>query len=394
MKKNKKIVIAILIILAICLCSFFIYNIFFKEEIRSVSLNMEVYSDKSLYDFTSDFECILKDNIQFNTDTVDNYQIITHCKDSENNRFKYIVHVNVSDTTIPTIILNDYYTVTKGYKKNLIDTIISFDNYDDEPKRQIIGDYDLDVVGNYNLTYKITDSSNNSYSKDFTLKVIEPVKNSDNNSVSSYIDFSDALKNYKTDNSSLGIDVSKWQGVIDFKKVKESGCEFVIIRIGHQDGRNGQYIIDPYFEENYKNALKNNLNVGVYFYSYADSNEEAKKQAEWIVKTLNGRKLDLPIVYDWESFSSFNSYNLSSHSFNEVANTFFNIIVENNYEPMLYGSKNYLEKIWDTDIPYKIWLAHYTNKTNYEGNYYIWQMCSDGKIDGINGYVDIDILYK
>ena len=61
---------------------------------------------------------------------------------------------------------------------------------------------------------------------------------------------------------------------------------------------------------------------------------------------------------------------------------------------MLYGSKNYLEKIWDTDIPYKIWLAHYTNKTNYEGNYYIWQMCSDGKIDGINGYVDIDILYK
>ena len=140
--------------------------------------------------------------------------------------------------------------------------------------------------------------------------------------------------------------------------------------------------------------MKNNLNVGVYFYSYADSNEEAKKQAEWIVKTLNGRKLDLPIVYDWESFSSFNSYNLSSHSFNEVANTFFNIIVENNYEPMLYGSKNYLEKIWDTDIPYKIWLAHYTNKTNYEGNYYIWQMCSDGKIDGINGYVDIDILYK
>lgn len=85
--------------------------------------------------------------------------------------------------------------------------------------------------------------------------------------------------------------------------------------------------------------------------------------------------------------------NVSLYKFNEIADSFLEEIEKNDYMPMLYSSKNYLENIWDSG-KYKVWLAHYTDKTNYEGEYYIWQMCSDGRIDGINGDVDIDILYK
>ena len=201
------------------------------------------------------------------------------------------------------------------------------------------------------------------------------------------------MNNYKTDNTSVGIDVSKWQGDIDFKKVREAGAEFVMIRIGYQDGFDGDYVIDPYFEKNIEEAKENNLQVGIYFYSYSNSIEESEKQAEWVIKNLKNYEIDLPVVYDWEVWSSFNSINASLYKFNLMAETFLKKIENSGYITMLYISKNYLENIWELQN-YKTWLAHYTNKTNYNGNYYMWQMCSDGKIDGINGYVDIDILYK
>ena len=280
--------------------------------------------------------------------------------------------------------------MTEGYDKNLTDVIISVDNYDSTPKREIIGDYNFNKVGNYNLTYKVTDNSGNIATKDFVLYVNEKKSNIPSNS---FIAFSDIVNEHKTDNTRIGIDVSKWQGEINFEKVKNAGAEFVMIRIGHQNGFGGDYIIDPYFKKNIENATKVGLDVGVYFYSYADSIEQSKKQASWILENLEGHQINMPIVYDWESWSNFNSLNLSSYEFNEIANVFLGEIEKNNYIPMLYSSKNYLENIWNLD-EYKTWLAHYTDKTNYEGNYYMWQLCSDGKISGINGYVDINVLYE
>lgn len=388
----KKIVIIILSVVLFVFVGFLIYDKFIKEEIMNLNIDIDVYSDKTLFDYKENFDCELKKDEKINTENVGELSVITHCKNSQNKRLKYIVNFNVVDLVPPKIFLKNSYTVTEGYEKKLTDVIISVDNYDNFIKREIIGEYDFNTVGSYNLTYKATDNSGNSTTQDFVLNVVKKSKNTATPN-ESYIAFSDALNNYKTDNTSVGIDVSKWQGDIDFKKVRESGAEFVMIRIGYQDGFDGDYVIDPYFEKNIEEAKENNLQVGIYFYSYSNSIEESEKQAEWVIKNLKNYEIDLPVVYDWEVWSSFNSINASLYKFNLMAETFLKKIENSGYSTMLYSSKNYLENIWELQN-YKTWLAHYTNKTNYNGNYYMWQMCSDGKIDGINGYVDIDILYK
>ena len=390
--KKSVILIVVTIFIVILIGGFFIYNKFIKEEVLNLNLDIDVYSDKTLFDYKENFDCELKNDEKINTENVGSVEVITHCKNSQNKRLKYVVNFNVVDLVPPKIFLKNSYTVTEGYEKKLTDVIISADNYDNFIKREIIGEYDFNTVGSYNLTYKATDNSGNATTQDFVLNVVKKSKNTatPNNS---YIAFSDALKNFKTDNTSVGIDVSKWQGDIDFKKVRESGAEFVMIRIGYQDGFDGDYIMDPYFKQNMEKAKENNLKIGIYFYSYSNSIEESEKQAEWVIKNLKNYEIDLPVVYDWEVWSSFNSINASLHKFNLMAETFLKKIEDAGYKSMLYSSKNYLENIWELQN-YKTWLAHYTNKTNYNGNYYMWQMCSDGKIDGINGYVDIDILYK
>ena len=119
------------------------------------------------------------------------------------------------------------------------------------------------------------------------LKVIEKTNNKTTTS-NSFLAFSEMRDKYKTNDTKVGIDVSKWQGDIDFSKVKAAGAEFVMIRIGYQDGFDGEYVVDPYYEKNIAGALENGLDVGVYFYTYSKNSEEAVKQAEWIVEKLNG----------------------------------------------------------------------------------------------------------
>ena len=166
-----------------------------------------------------------------------------------------------------------------------------------------------------------------------------------------------------------------------------------MIRVGSQNGVKGDYVLDPYFKQNIENALKNDLKVGIYFYSYADSEKEATKQANWVIKQIKEYDIDLPVVFDFESFDILNDMELSIYGLNEIAHSFIDTLEEKGYNGMLYGSKNYLISLWKYHTN-PVWLAHYTDNTNYEGKYFMWQMCNDGKIDGIEGYVDIDILYK
>ena len=108
---------------------------------------------------------------------------------------------------------------------------------------------------------------------------------------------------------------------------------------------------------------------------------------------IKGYDIDLPIVYDWESWSFYNEFNQSFYSLSLSAKSFLDVVNEAGYEGLLYSSKNYLEKVW-FDIGYDIWLAHYTEQTSYTGDYTYWQLCSNGKVDGISGRVDINIYYK
>ena len=165
-----------------------------------------------------------------------------------------------------------------------------------------------------------------------------------------------------------------------------------MIRLGGTRGTNGEYFVDSKFHEYMKKAKEVGLPVGIYFYSYSNSIESARKDAKWVVEQIREYDLSLPIAFDWEEWGNFNSYNLSFFGLTSMAEAFLEEIEKAGYKGMLYSSKNYLENVW-MKSKYDVWLAHYTKKTTYQGQYFMWQMCENGKIDGVETLVDIDILY-
>jgi GH25 family lysozyme M1 (1,4-beta-N-acetylmuramidase) len=378
---------------------YFIYSNYFKIDIDNTNivykdnLDVEVYSEVFVSDLIDRINGEIIEDKLIDTDILGNRDISFLYLDSNDKKKLGYVSINVIDSTSPLIFLSSSYTIKLGSDEILTDSIMSVDNYDNNPNREIIGSYDSNIEGEYPLIYKVTDSSGNVSSKDFVLKVVDTSKNNnkDTNN-SSYTDFNQIVKKYKDENNYIGIDISKWQGDIDFSKIKSSGVEFVMIKIGGQDEIDGESIMDPYFEDNIKMAYENGLMVGIYYYSCASSVKDAVKQADWVSKKLSKYDIDLPVVFDWENWSNFNTFNVSLYDINQIADTFLNVLEKNGYSSMLYGSKYYLENIWEV-YNKNIWLAHYTNKTDYNNSYKMWQICSDGKIDGINTYVDIDILY-
>ena len=352
-------------------------------------LTVEVYSDINISSKIGYINGTLEDDKKIDTNHIGSQTIEFLYKDSKGKNKKGTFEVEVVDTTPPIVLLSNAYTVTVGNNTVLTDVIVSADNYDKNPKREIIGDYDLNQIGSYDVIYRVTDQSGNTTDVEFTLYVKEK---GNTTYEATYIDFQDVIATYKNESTKIGIDVSKWQGNIDFDVVKSSGAEFVIIRVGTGLGFGEESLEAPYFKQNIQGSIATNLPVGIYYYSYATTREEAKEEAQWVIDRIKDYQIDLPIVFDWESWSYFNGLELSLHDINEIANTFLSEIEKSGYKGMLYGSKYYLQNIWEPTYP--VWLAHYTAKTNYEGDYLLWQLCDNGKINGINGYVDINILYS
>ncbi|MBS7021194.1 MAG: glycoside hydrolase family 25 protein [Firmicutes bacterium] len=308
-------------------------------------------------------------------------------------KVSYTYQVEIVDTVEPMIWLGKSYTVYKDSEINLTKAILCGDNYDNRPTCIIKGDYDIHTVGEYPLEYEAIDSSGNRESQSFTLRVIEkPEGKKKETSSSNDTYFEDVKKKYKKKDTKIGIDISSWQGEVDFKKIKEAGVEFVMVRIGGTLGTNQSYFLDKQFQRNMKEAEKYGIDTGVYFYSYANSTKSAVKDAKWVIQQLKPYKIKLSVAFDWEEWDHFNDYHLSFFGLTNMAETFLDTIQKAGYDGMLYSSKTYLDNIW-YPTKYDVWLAHYTDKTNYQGNYKIWQLCANGKIDGIENYVDIDIMY-
>lgn len=399
MDKKKIIIISsifIVVILIIAMIIYFYTRIVVDNSgfILKDDLTVNVYSDVEVKDFIKDIDGKVVDNVKINTKSLGKVEVEFVYLNSDEKKRKGVFEVEVKDLEEPLIWSSNSYSVRVGDDVNLEKSILCADNYDSNPSCKIKGDYDLNTVGNYSLVYEAVDSSGNMESVDFTLYVYDPKSiTGGGNSDVTYTDFKEMLNKHKNNDTMVGIDVSKWQGVIDFSKVKEAGAEFVMIRVGYQNGIGGDYIVDPYFKRNIKAALKNKLKVGIYFYSYADSKKEAEKQAKWVIKEIEDYDISLPVAFDFECFTSFNEMNLSLYQLNEVADAYFSALEDKGYKTMLYGSKNYLNAIWKFNTN-KVWLAHYTLETDYDKDYMMWQLCQDGVIDGINGPVDIDILYK
>ena len=279
-------------------------------------------------------------------------------------------------------------------KTDAEDVLTNVDDLDDNPKCEIIGNYDLNKVGKYQLKYKATDSFNNTTEKDFTLNVYEPTNEESTTTKREPWLLSSIINDYKKDNTKIGIDISSWQGDIDFERVKEAGVEFVFIRVGSTKGINAEYFVDKKFEQNIKGFNEVGIPVGVYFYSYANSKESAIKDAEWVLEQIKDYKVELGVAYDWESWSFFNNFHQSYYSTTMNAKAFLDRVAKEGYKGLLYSSKNYLEKVWYPLDDYDVWLAHYTRQTSYSGKYKYWQLASNGKVPGINGFVDMNIMYE
>ena len=408
----KKVLIVILFVLLICGGGFTTYYFIHKKSAEKEKEKI-VYTDGKLdqnividEDLNVEFGRIkhLKDFITINNTDFKDVEIKYEDLGTTKVEFSYEIDgikyyryldFNVVDTTAPLATVPSVKSILIGTEINFINDFWCGDNHDKIPDKNLEGYFDLSKLGSYNVVFVAKDSSGNETRKPFTLRVVDelPKSNSSNQSGPiNYLDFNYLYSTYKNDNTKIGIDVSRWQGDIDFKKLSQTNVEFIMIRLGGQDGIDGEYYIDSKFTQNIENALKYGYDVGVYFYSYAYTKDEAIKQVKYVIKNLKDYKITLPIVFDWECWNKFNKFDSSFYDITKVQDTFLNYVESKGYKGSRYGSKNYLTNVWQ-DSKHLTWLAHYISNTTYEGDYYMWQRCDTGKVDGINGAVDVDILY-
>lgn len=187
-----------------------------------------------------------------------------------------------------------------------------------------------------------------------------------------------------------GIDVSVHNGSINWQKVKNAGIQFAILRAGY--GRELSQK-DARFEENYRNAKAVGIPVGAYWYSYAMSEDEARLEADVFLSVIKGKQFEMPVYFDLEEKKQFD---LGKEKVSAIMRAFLEKVEKAGYFVGLYGSASSLTTHTADDIKsrYTIWLAHWTEQTNYSGAYGIWQYSSEGKVNGISGNVDIDICYN
>lgn len=202
-----------------------------------------------------------------------------------------------------------------------------------------------------------------------------------------------------------GIDVSYYNGSIDWNAVRDSGIKNVMVRVGYRGyGSSGSLNEDTNYKQNIEGALDAGLNVGVYFFSQAISQQEASDEADYIIERIQNYNITLPVVIDFE-YASVGSglggrlYNadLSADKATRICKAFCRIVEEEGYTAMVYANKSMLEdnlNASDISDKYGIWLANYTTSTSYNGRYDVWQYSSRGHVDGISGYVDCNFWYE
>lgn len=192
-----------------------------------------------------------------------------------------------------------------------------------------------------------------------------------------------------------GIDVSKWQGKIDWEKVKADGVKFAMIRLGYGSKDGNSCGTDKYFAQNVANAVKAGVDVGCYFYSYALSVEAARKEAEYVVNVLSKYKgvFTYPVAFDIEDKSQ---AGLGKAVLTDMVIAFGDTIEKAGYYCSVYCNLNWLKNYLDDSklARFDHWLAQWADSPTYTGAFGMWQRSSTGKVDGISGNVDLDVAYK
>lgn len=214
----------------------------------------------------------------------------------------------------------------------------------------------------------------------------------------------DGLIRYSDSNARLGVDVSEYQGNIDWAAVKNSGVDFAILRLGYRGTTQGLLNVDEAFEQNFQGATDAGLFVGVYFFSQAVTEAEAIAEADFVLETLNGRKLAYPIVFDWEPpvpseqlpAESLRAHGISGEQVTKFGTAFCERVKDAGYIPCVYTNKSMAYEFFDLAQwrDYDLWYAEYQKVPSLYYDFRIWQYTDEGHIPGIEGGVDVNICFK
>ena len=192
-----------------------------------------------------------------------------------------------------------------------------------------------------------------------------------------------------------GIDVSKYQGNIDWGAVAASGINFAIIRVGYRGSASGALIQDPNFKKNISGATKAGIKVGLYFFTQAVNEAEAVEEASMAMSLASGYKVTYPIFIDTESASNGRANGLSKSARTAVVKAFCQTVRNGGYKAGVYASKSWYANQLNASAlnGYCIWVAQYNSSCTYSGKYDMWQYSSKGSVSGIKGNVDMNISY-
>lgn len=190
-----------------------------------------------------------------------------------------------------------------------------------------------------------------------------------------------------------GIDVSEFQGNIDWNKVEKDGIKFAILKLGNIYDYGTNYK-DSKFETNYKNAKAKGIKIGAYIYNYCNTIDTLKKGLEWAIKKLEGKELDLPFYLDMEDKDIQGE---TVATLTNQCNEFGKYVESKGYQAGVYANVNWLKNELnpsDFDKDISVWVAQYYKECQYKGEYDIWQYASDGSVSGISGNCDMNYLYN
>lgn len=194
-----------------------------------------------------------------------------------------------------------------------------------------------------------------------------------------------------------GIDVSEHQAEIDWEKVKAAGIDFAFIRTGYRGTESGRCTEDRWFRTNMEGASQAGIDIGVYFFSQAITEEEAVEEADYVARQIKGYDVTYPVVFDMEhpETGTDRIRDLSREEKTRIAAAFMSRVQWAGYTPMLYNSTGLLDVFFDMDLltDYPVWAAEYGSLPRYPYVFEIWQYTNTGRVDGIRGNVDMDIRF-
>ncbi len=197
--------------------------------------------------------------------------------------------------------------------------------------------------------------------------------------------------------TSVGVDVSTYQGTVDWAAVKDAGVDYVIVRAAYRGYETGRIVPDDLYEQNIRGAVDAGLHVGVYLYSQALSEDEAREEADYLLGLIEGLPVDYPVVYDQEEYTADQARTdgLTGEQATLNALAFCERVYDAGYIPMIYTNNDWAQNMYDMERldHYPIWYADYTAAPSLTGGFAMWQYTDSGQVPGVTGPVDLNLLF-